>query len=85
MCLYAGDMKMNKYVEIQKFDFLRNKTVKTFFKSKCFIVLTLLRTPVSAIFVFAPKLTTQLHVSLHCILGQYLPIHHACTSRRAQY
>ena len=34
--LYAGDMHFNrkaetKYVEIQKFDFLGNKTVKTFF------------------------------------------------------
>ena len=38
MCLYAGDMNLNrnnekKYVEIQKKkkDFLRNKTVRTFF------------------------------------------------------
>ena len=38
VCLYAGDMNLNrndekKYVEIQerkKFDFLRNKTVRTF-------------------------------------------------------
>ena len=35
--LYAGDMHLNrkdekkKHVEIQKFDFLGNKTVKTFF------------------------------------------------------
>ena len=34
--LYAGDMHLKrkyekKYVEIQKFDFLGNKTVKTFF------------------------------------------------------
>ena len=38
MCLYAGDMKSNrkdekKYVEIQKTDFLGNKTVKLFFSS----------------------------------------------------
>ena len=36
--LYAGDTHLNrkdekKYVEIQKFDFLGNKTVKTFFSS----------------------------------------------------
>ena len=36
--LYAGDMHLNrkdekKYVEIQKFDFSGNKTVKTFFSS----------------------------------------------------
>ena len=36
MRLYAGDMHLNrkdekKYVEIQNFDFLGNKTVKTFF------------------------------------------------------
>ena len=37
--LYAGDMHLNrkdekkKYVEIQKIDFLGNKTVKTFFPS----------------------------------------------------
>ena len=36
VCLYAGDMHLNrkderKCVEIQKFDFLGNKTVKTFF------------------------------------------------------
>ena len=36
--LYAGDMPLNRkdeklYVEIQKFDFLVNKTVKTFFSS----------------------------------------------------
>ena len=36
--LYAGDMKSNrkdeqKYVEIQKIDFLGNKTVRTFFSS----------------------------------------------------
>ena len=35
VCLYAGDMNLNrnhekKYVEIQKIDFLRNKTVRTF-------------------------------------------------------
>ena len=34
--LYAGDMHLSRkdekmYVEIQKFDFLGNKTVKTFF------------------------------------------------------
>ena len=34
--LYAGDMHLNRkyekiYVEIQKFDFLENKTVKIFF------------------------------------------------------
>ena len=34
--LYAGDMLLNrkdekKYVEVQKFDFLGNKTVKPFF------------------------------------------------------
>ena len=38
VCLYAGDMNINrkdekKYVEIQKFDFLGNKTVETFFSS----------------------------------------------------
>ena len=36
--LFAGDMHLKredekKYVEIQKFDFLGNKTVKTFFPS----------------------------------------------------
>ena len=36
VCLYAGDMNLNrkdekKYAEIQKIDFLGNKTVKTFF------------------------------------------------------
>ena len=36
--LYAGDMHLNrkdenKYVEIQKFEFLGNKTVKIFFSS----------------------------------------------------
>ena len=36
MRLFAGDMHLNrkdekKYVEIQKFDFLGNKTVKTLF------------------------------------------------------
>ena len=34
-CLYAGDRKdgKNKHVEIQKIDFIGNKTVKTFFSS----------------------------------------------------
>ena len=45
VCLYAGDMNLNKndekkYVEIpKKIDFLRNKTVRTFFSPKCFIAL----------------------------------------------
>ena len=45
VCLYAVYMNMNrkddkKYVEIQNFDILGNKTVKTlFFYSKCFITL----------------------------------------------
>ena len=39
--LYAGDMLLNrkdekKYVEIQKFEFLGNKTVKTFFLVQMF-------------------------------------------------
>ena len=39
--LYAGDMNIDrkyekKYVEIQKFDFLGNKTVKTFFLDQMF-------------------------------------------------
>ena len=38
VCLYAGDMHLKrkdaeKYVEIQKFDVLGNKTVKTLFSS----------------------------------------------------
>ena len=41
MRLYAGDMHLNKkdgkkYVEIKKFDFLGNKTVKTFFLVQMF-------------------------------------------------
>ena len=41
MRLFAGDMHLNskdekKYVEIQKFDFLGNKTVKTFFLVQMF-------------------------------------------------
>ena len=44
MRLYAGDMNLNrkdekKYVEIQIFNFLENKTVKSCFQSKCFIAL----------------------------------------------
>ena len=41
VCLYAGDVHLNrkdenKYIEIQKFDFLGNKTVKTFFLVQMF-------------------------------------------------
>ena len=41
MRLYAGDISFNikyekKYVEIQKFEFLGNKTVKTFFLVQMF-------------------------------------------------
>ena len=45
MRLYAGDMNLNrkdekkKYVEIQTFIVLENKTVKKNFLVKCFIVL----------------------------------------------
>ena len=38
---------------------------------------TLLRTPVRAIYVFAPKIENAAIVKLHCILGYCLPIHHA--------
>ena len=45
VCLYAGDMNLNREDEKvcrntkKKEDFLGNKTVKTFFYSKCFIAL----------------------------------------------
>ena len=44
VCFYTGHMNLNrkdekKYVEIQKNDFLRNKTVRTFSSPKCFIAL----------------------------------------------
>ena len=48
VCFYTGDMNLNrkdekKYAEIQKIDFLGNKTVKTFFFwSKCLLLYGLL-------------------------------------------
>ena len=54
--------------------------------------LCLVRTPVSAIFSFAPKIDNRAIAMLHCLFfffffgrggGDYLPFHHVWASRRA--
>ena len=67
------------YKEMSKFYNYKKYRVK----SIRLVVMPLLRTTVSAIFVFATNIENEAIVMLHCILGYRLPIHHAWIARRA--
>ena len=75
----------SNFLQVNKQVLVKSKSNKSIYLISCYArdSLPLLRTPVSAIFVLAPRIDNAAIVLLHCILGKCLPIYHALTSRRA--